>query len=113
MEELANEVYINDSVTSQPVKRVATAEKAKKSFSDAQLLMSICVDLEDQLWAMIQGVQIPSSVKNLWPQQFARTHTTFGRFTSMITITDKEEPLKLASLGLINEGDKRRQFIHY
>jgi hypothetical protein len=31
----------------------------------------------------------------------------------MISLTDRENPHQLAELGIINEGDKKRQFIHY
>lgn len=75
--------------------------------------MSICVDLEDQLWAMCQGPQVPDSVKRLWPEMLARTHTAHGRLSSMLQLTDTEKPEQLAELGLINEGDKKKQFMHY
>jgi hypothetical protein len=54
-EELSNEVLLNDTVREQSVKRVPGKSSASKSFSDLGSLMKICVELEDQLWAMTQG----------------------------------------------------------
>lgn len=68
--------------------------------------MSIAVELEDQLWAMMQDSQVPSKVKSLWPQSKSRTHTAFGRVASLLELAESEDPIKLAELGLVNEGDK-------
>ena len=55
MEALSNDLAIADSgADSQGVKPLSsTEEKAKLCFSDMNLLMNICVALEDQLWAMV------------------------------------------------------------
>jgi hypothetical protein len=71
------------------------------------------VGIEDQLWAMSQGPQVPNSIRALWPQFNSRIHTAFGRLTSMMQITDSENPIQLAELGLINEGDDKKTFFHY
>lgn len=46
-EQLANQVTINDTCKSQNVKKVAGSTEATLSFTELNLLLSICVDLED------------------------------------------------------------------
>jgi hypothetical protein len=56
---------------------------------------------------------VPYEVKNLWPSQLTRSYTAFGRLMTLLTLNDSEDPELLAELGLINEGDKRKQFFHF
>ena len=104
---------MNDTSKNSSVKKVGGSNEAQLSFTELQLLMSIGIDLEDQLWAMTQSPQVPSSVKNLWAQAKSRTHTAYGRLASLVQLADSEEPFKLAELGLVNEGDKQKRFMHY
>jgi hypothetical protein len=62
---------------------------------------------------MAQGPFVESSVKNLWPEMSSRVHTSYGRLASMLQLADSEEPQKLAELGLVNEGDSKKQFMHF
>jgi len=43
----------------------------------------------------------------------SRVHTSYGRLASMLQLADSEEPQKLAELGLVNEGDSKKQFMHF
>jgi hypothetical protein len=62
---------------------------------------------------MTQAPQVPSKVKNLWPQTKSRTHTAYGRVASLLQLTESEDPIKLAELGLVNEGDTQKRFMHF
>lgn len=56
---------------------------------------------------------MPCQVRDLWPQAMSRNHTAYGRVASMLPLTDSQDPIKLAELGLINEGDKQTRFMHF
>lgn len=115
MESLANDLAIADSSANQGNEPPsATEEKAKLCFSDMHLLMSICVALEDQLWAMVQHSRVPAHLKHMWQQTTAaRTHTAYGRMQSMGQVEDGADQLRLAELGLMNEWDSHSSFIHF
>jgi hypothetical protein len=49
----------------------------------------------------------------MWIQAKSRTHTAYGRLTSLLGLTDGEDPIKLAELGLINEDQKYKRFVHF
>ena len=72
------------------------------SFDEAHNLLSVLLGLEDQLWAMTQSDQVSSRVKNIWPNDTARVHTAFGRLSSLLSLPDSDDPVKLSELGLIN-----------
>jgi hypothetical protein len=72
------------------------------SFDEANKLLSLCLGLEDQLWAMQQSPVVSKRVKNLWSSEMSRVHTAYGRLSSLLDIPDPEI---LADLGLVNIGD--------
>jgi hypothetical protein len=61
---------------------------------------------------MILSDQVPSSVKRLWNTSQARSHTAFGRLSSLITFpvalhsTESIDKVGLAQLGLVCSDDK-------
>lgn len=75
--------------------------------------MSIVVDLEDQLWSMIQDERVSFNVKQLWPPILGRVHTAYGRLSSMMQISESEDPIKLADLGLYNTDDRNKHLQHF
>ena len=76
------------------------------SFTEVQRLLYICLQIEDQLWAMTQTVNVPKEIRDLWPSHHLRQHTALGRLKTMIYFQDSEQPMKLAELGLMNTSDK-------
>ncbi len=90
------------------------------SHIDAHQLLSILFSLEDQLWAMIQTDQCPSSVKDLWStRSTSRIHTAFGRLSSLITFpcafkhANSLDISTLAEFGLVNTSDKYGKLQHF
>ena len=90
---------------------------------DAHQLLFILLKLEDQLWAMIQTDEVPTSVKDLWASKSAsRIHTAYGRLSSLITMPgslfgDSDSSaislMELANLGLVNSADKYGKLHHF
>lgn len=68
-------------------------DKVPISFEEANILLSIIVGLEDQLWAMTKSDLATSRVKNLWSAESARVHTTFGRLSSLMSLPDSVDPV--------------------
>lgn len=83
---------------------------------DAHNLLSITLGLEDQLWAMSQGSQISSQVKDMWVER-TRIHTAFGRLSSLITFPlgphHSIDLQTLAEYGLVQTNDKYGHLQHY
>ena len=75
------------------------------SFRQANKMLSIVLDLEDQLWAMTQSDSVSERVKRLWAIKPSRMHTSYSRLTSLVNFTDSEDPITLAELGLYNYSD--------
>ncbi len=94
-------------------------ENGYTSLIDSHKLLSILVGLEDQLWAMTQSDQVPSSVKELWiSRSTSRLHTAYGRLSSLITLPGAKfgETLELedlAEMGMVNTSDKYGKLQHF
>ena len=86
---------------------------ASLSYRDANTLVNILLDLEEQLWAMSQGPIVPQSVRDLWQKQVSRTYSAFTRLSSFAQFHDSEEPLTLAELGLLNYEDDHKKLRHF
>ena len=56
---------------------------------------------------MIRTPKSSPEVKALWPSlAHNRSQTAYGRLTSMLNLTDSEDPVQLAELGLYNISDE-------
>ena len=71
------------------------------------------LDLEEQLFSMTQGPQVPQSVRDLWSKQVSRTYSAITRLSSFAQYHDSEQPVTLAELGLLNYEDAHKKVRHY
>jgi hypothetical protein len=62
---------------------------------------------------MTQSDQVSSRVKAIWPSDTARVHTAFGRLSSLLSLPESDDPVKLAELGLVNTQDQMRKLELY
>jgi hypothetical protein len=66
---------------------------AKLTITEIHRIMSIVLELEDQLWSMVQDERVSFEVKQLWPPVMGRVHTAYGRLSSMLQMNDSENPI--------------------
>jgi len=66
---------------------------AKLTITEMHRIMSIVLELEDQLWSMVQDERVSFEVRQLWPPVMGRVHTAYGRLSSMMLINDSENPV--------------------
>ena len=59
------QIEIKDINHSTDLPAVQSAEESL-SFREANLLVNILLNLEEQLWAMSQGPMVPQTVRDLW-----------------------------------------------
>jgi hypothetical protein len=91
----------------------AQSSEESLSFYDANLLVNILLNLEEQLWSMTQGSAVPESVRDLWSKQVSRSYSAFTRLSSFAQYHDSEDPVTLAELGLLNYEDGNKKIRHF
>jgi len=101
---------------SSPLVRLLSKNKSEHrktlSFEEVNLLLSIALKLNEQLWCLTSSDSAGESVRSLWDVKTSRLHTTYGRLASFIT-WPVPGAITLAEAGLYNVGDKRPIIEHF
>jgi hypothetical protein len=56
---------------------------------------------------------VGQAVLDLWPDKVSRLHSAYNRLGSMVQMSDSEEPLVLAELGLFNFFEEQKKLGHF
>jgi len=67
VEKIATVLAMKDTSKKTALQVQSTLEtKNPSSFTEAQRLLKICLELDDQLWSMTQSQDVSADVKSLW-----------------------------------------------
>lgn len=101
---------------SSPLVRLLSKGKSDRqktlTIEEINLLLSIVLKLDEQLWCLTSSDNVDESVRNLWDVKTSRSHTAYGRLATFIT-WPVPGAIELAEAGLYNAGDKRPVLEHF
>lgn len=110
IEDVVRAVEVQDLLQKElPGPGIEEAGTEHKNLVDVNMLLSVLVQLEDQLYQMAsQSDSLSDHAKEvLYGREMSRAHTAYGRLSSLMALPSYKQahPLALAEQGICNVGD--------